>query len=450
MARPGSLLVRTTVVLGVSAIAIAVTSILALKQFVIDPIAASSASDEAALLVLSAQTWVELPPQTRPYFELELTQNHDIIVSADVRKLPPANTNLSYLKLLEEKLEERLGISVTLMQGDELVWANIPVGGQMLQLGISPERRDIQPLYVALVIAFMGAVIVFLTSLLIVRRIARPLVQTAEAVKAFRGGEQFAELPETGPQELVTLARSFNTMAKEVATLLSNRTTLLAGISHDLRTPLARMRLMLELLPDNVDSDLVARFERNLEAMDALIGDALKFARGAGESPMSIHLKVFMEDLISTLDARAILEFEGPEDLRVAVAPGALQRVMQNLLVNARQHGDGNPRVRVDSNRHVDIHVIDQGPGIPPEYRDKVFQPFFRLDKSRSQTTGGSGLGLAIVAQLCQAHGWKIWIHEAPGGGTDVQIRLPRKVIGRTPPVMETDTNCHKKSLTGN
>ncbi len=451
MARPGSLLVRTNLVLAVSAVAIAITSILALKQFVIDPIAESSASDEAALLVLSAQTWVELPPPARPYFELELAQNHDLIVSADVRELPAAETDLYYLSLLQDKLQDRLGIGVTLMQGDELVWANIPMGGYLLQLGFSPGRRDIQPLYVALVIALMGAVIVFLTSLLIVRRIARPLVETADAVKAFRGGEGFVELPETGPQELVTLARSFNTMAKEVAALLSNRTTLLAGISHDLRTPLARMRLILELLPHNVDPDLIQRLERNLEAMDALIGDALRFARGAAETPLKIHLKIFLEDLLATIDAGAVLEFDAPDDLQVAVAPGALQRVLQNLLVNAKQHGSGPTLVRVVSNKHVDIHIVDQGAGIPEEYREKVFQPFFRLDKSRSLTTGGSGLGLAIVAQLCQSHGWKIWIHDAPGGGADVQIRLSRKVID-SPIERETksDTNCHKKKAARN
>ena len=123
------------------------------------------------------------------------------------------------------------------------------MGGHDLQIGFSPGRRDIQPLYVGIIIFGLGAAIVFITSLIIVQRITRPLVQAAERVESFRGGENFETLPEQGPRELVSLARNFNTMAREISALLSNRTTLLAGISHDLRTPLTRMRLALELLP---------------------------------------------------------------------------------------------------------------------------------------------------------------------------------------------------------
>ena len=246
MPRVASLLVRTTLVLAISAIAIAATAIIALNTFVIRPIAERSADDEAALLVLSAQTWVELPPAARPYFELELAQNHDLIISPQARDLPAADLAMSYLDLLQEKLSQRLGISVKLMQGDDLIWANVPMAGYTMQIGLPPNRKDIQPLNVGLIIVIMGAAIVFGTSLLIVQRIARPLVRAAQLAETFRGGEQFVPLPESGPSELVTLARSFNTMAREISTLLSNRTTLLAGISHDLRTPLARMRLALE------------------------------------------------------------------------------------------------------------------------------------------------------------------------------------------------------------
>ena len=133
-----------------------------------------------------------------------------------------------------------------------------------LQVGLSPDRRDIQLLYVAIVISGLGAAIVFLTSLLIVRRIARPLVKVANQAEQFRGIEDIEPLPETGPRELVSLARNFNTMASEISLLLANRTTLMAGISHDLRTPLTRMRLALALLPSNVDAKLIARFESNL------------------------------------------------------------------------------------------------------------------------------------------------------------------------------------------
>jgi two-component system osmolarity sensor histidine kinase EnvZ len=425
MARESSsLLVRTTAVLAGVAIAIAGTAILALNAFVIAPISEQSADDEAALLVLSAQTWVELPPSARPYFELELAENHDLIISPKARDLPPADLSDGYLELLQLRLSERLERPTRLRAGDDLVWADIPMGGYEMQIGLSPARREVQPLNVALIIAVMGALIVTGVSLLVVRRVTRPLVDAARRVESFRGGEQFEPLPEEGPREIVTLARSFNTMARDISALLSNRTTLLAGISHDLRTPLARMRLALELLPESVDRAWVERFERNLATMDELIGDAMRFARGTFEVPAVVDLRAFLTKAVAGLDDQVACEWCGDGPVERRVATGALRRVLQNLLANARQHGGGTPCVRVDCRKDVEIHVIDRGPGIPLEQRDAVFQPFFRLDRSRSQKTGGSGLGLAIVLQLCQTHGWRIEIRTAEPQGTDVVLTL--------------------------
>jgi len=415
-----SLLFRTNLVLAVSALTIVVIAVVALNVFVVDPIAEQSADDEAALLVLSAQTWVELPPEARPYFELELAQNHDLVISADSQQLVEADFSRPYLSLLQERLSDRLDMPIELLEGDGLLWAEVPMGGFNIQIGFSPARRDIQPLYVGIVIVVLGALVVFLTSLFIVQRITRPLVLAAERVETFRGGENFEPLPEQGPRELVLLARSFNTMAREISTLLSNRTTLLAGISHDLRTPLTRMRLALALLPDDVEPKLVARFERNLEAMDALIGDALRFARGTQEEPVLRELAPLVREILGGFDQPIPLTVEGAEALSLMIAPGALQRVLANVVGNGLQHA-GSVRVHIEGRR---IHVIDSGPGIPPEAREAVFQPFYRLDRSRNVNTGGSGLGLAIVQQLCQAQGWRVSIEDGPDGGTDVVITL--------------------------
>ncbi len=426
----GSLLARTNLTLAVSSLLIALVSIAALNIYLIEPIAQQSANDEAALLVLSAQTWVELPPAARPYFELELAESHDLIISSDPRDLAIATLSQPYLSLVQDQLTERLGEPVALLEGDELIWLDVTMGGHHLQIGFSPGRRDIEPLYIGIIIFGLGAAIVFLTSLYIVQRITRPLVAAAERVESFRGGEDFEPLPERGPRELVSLASNFNTMAREISTLLSNRTTLLAGISHDLRTPLTRMRLALELLPDNVDARLIERFERNLEAMDALIGDALRFARGTGEPAQKVKVVPFIEDVVEGYDASipfAVMPGTS-NDLELMLAPGALKRVLSNLISNAQQHGEG-VSVRLDGS---EIHVLDHGAGIPDEYKEQVFQPFFRLDSSRSSVTGGSGLGLAIVMQLCQAHGWRVSIQDPAGGGTDVIVSLDPQV-NRTP-----------------
>jgi two-component system osmolarity sensor histidine kinase EnvZ len=330
--------------LAFSSFLIAVVSTIALNVFVIDPIAERSADDEAALLVLSAQTWVELPPQARPYFELELAQSHDLIISVAEQTLPPLDRYLPFTELLLEKLQRRLALDVRMYDGNDLVWVDVPMAGYNLQIGFSPDRRDVQLLYVAIVIASLGAGIVFLTSLLIVRKIARPLVQVGKQAETFRGLAEIEPLPETGPRELVSLARNFNTMADEIALVLANRTTLMAGISHDLRTPLTRMRLALALLPDDVEQSLVQRFERNLEAMDVLIGDALRFAQGTREEAQSLALAPYVREVLDTFEQELDFLCVINDDVMLDLAPNAFSRVLTNLVGNAIKYAD---RVRV-------------------------------------------------------------------------------------------------------
>ena len=424
MKPPSTLLARANLVLGISASAIALTSIVALAAFVILPIEKRSANDEAGLIVLSVKTWVELDAERRPAFEIELLENHDLIISAETRELPLVETGNRYYDILESQLSERLDIPIRLMASDELLWANVPMGGYVMQIGMSSQRKDVEPMYVGFVIVLVGAVIVSVTSGFIVRRVAQPLSRAARAVEAFRGTGGFQPLPEEGPEELVTLAASFNAMAKDVSELLSNRTTLLAGISHDLRTPLTRMRFALEMLRDSVDGELVGRFERSLSDMEELISDALRFSRGAGEAPGRVDFRPYLEALVANIDEDVRIEWRGRCPDSLFLATGAFQRVVANLVGNGRQHG-GGAAIIVECAEKLTLHVIDNGPGIPAADREKVFQPFYRLEGSRSRATGGSGLGLAIVAQLCQAHGWQVHLAASPGGGTDAQVTVP-------------------------
>lgn len=418
--QPQSLLGRTNLTLAISSFAIVLVATFALNVFVIDPIAERSADDEAALLVLSAQTWVELPPQARPYFELELAQGHDLIISVAEQSLPPLERYLPFTQILVEKLQQRLAIDVQMYDGEDLIWVDVPMAGYSLQIGFSPDRRDVQLLYVAIAIATLGSGIVFLTSLLIVRRIARPLVQVGKQAEAFRGLAEIEPLPETGPRELVLLARNFNTMADEIALLLANRTTLMAGISHDLRTPLTRMRLALALLPDDIDPALAQRFERNLETMDTLITDALRFAQGTRETAQPVALLAYVTEVLETFDQDVELFATIDDDLVVSLAPNAFSRVLVNLVGNGIKYASS---VSVSLSA-TEIVVQDDGPGIPEAERSSVFQPFYRLDASRNPSTGGSGLGLAVVQQLSGTHGWQVEIQESHLGGAAFHWRF--------------------------
>lgn len=428
--RSASLLLRTSLTLGISGLAIALVAVVALDRFVTTPIAEQSADDEAALLVLSAQTWVELPPAARPYFELELVESHGLVVSPERQTLPPLEAALPYMDVVSEKLDARVQEHVPLLQGDELVWAEIPMGGFVLQIGFSPDRRDVEPMSVALIIIGAGAAIVLAASLLIVQRLTRPLDELSDSARTFRGGASFEALPETGPKELVTLVQSFNTMAREISEMVSNRTTLLAGISHDLRTPLARMRLAVELLPDDADPKLVERLSRNLEEMDALLAEALQFAKGlAGAEQERVLLRSEFEGLVEQLGHDSVtLEWRAPDDFEQLIEVGAFRRVLTNLVENAVRYA-GAPIVITCKARadRVRIKVMDRGPGIPEDMRERIFQPFYRLESSRNQVTGGSGLGLAIVKQLCDAQGWHVAVQPRAGGGSVFALELPRR-----------------------
>ena len=424
---PSTLLARINLVHAASATVIALTAIAALVVFVIRPIEDRSAAGIAGLVVLSAQTWAELPPRARPYFEIEMLRAHDLVITAETRTLPALASPTRYHGLLAEKLSARLGEPVGLMASDELLWATINMGGHSLQVGFGAQREDVHPVYVVLVVVVVAAALFAVGAAYLVRRVARPLSKAAAAVESFRGARGFEPLPEQGPDELVTLATSFNAMARNVSELIANRTTLLAGVSHDLRTPLTRMRFALELLPEAVPAQVRERFDRNLTAMEGLVTNALRFARGTREAARVVDFQACLADVIASLGTDVAVCWRGDPG-SVALAVEAFQRVLANLVQNAEHHG-GGARVVVESAEvEITVHVIDRGPGIPAAARERVFQPFYRLDASRQSATGGIGLGLAIVRQLCEAHGWRIALRAAPTSGVDAVLSIPKVV----------------------
>jgi two-component system osmolarity sensor histidine kinase EnvZ len=218
-------------------------------------------------------------------------------------------------------------------------------------------------------------------------------------------------------------------MGEQVEELLANRTTLLAGISHDLRTPLARIQLALGMLSEKPDRDLIDRVLHDVEGMNELIARCLEVSRDFAEQA-SVRLNLC--DLLAEVAAEfahtgvEIRGRKGP-DCNLSVRPLALRRILANLVDNAVRYGGGKPidiEYRVDDGR-VEVCVLDRGPGIPESEREAVFRPFHRLEPSRSSRTGGSGLGLAIVRQLAAANDWTVELAERPGGGTAACVRVP-------------------------
>lgn len=392
-----------------------------------------AASDKAALIVLSAQTWLELPADRRVEFAVALSLYHGLVISDVAEDLPILRSDARYYRLLTSELTERLGQNITLYEADSNIWVDIPSNTPYeLQIGFDSELPHQQQLFAAGVVFAFAAIIVVGASIAVVHYVARPLDRVSSAAGVFRGGTGFTPLPEIGPHELVSLTRNFNQMATEISELLENRTTLLAGVSHDLRSPLTRIVLELDRAKEDMSPELLARLGQNIRNMQSLLNNVTEFAHGTVEPQTVVKLR---ELLVSILDGFADpieFEWEGNEEFELEIAPTVFERVLANLIANAQQHAKGCHLKVLIKTHAVDLHVLDKGGGIPPEERQKVFQPFYRLEKSRSAISGGSGLGLAIVHQLCQLHQWHVSISAREGGGSDILVQIPLNIDSRS------------------
>jgi len=242
-------------------------------------------------------------------------------------------------------------------------------------------------------------------------------------------GKQPELIPEGGPDERLTLAKSFNKMAVQVKELLTNRTTLLAGISHDLRTPLARIQLALEMLPSDTEPALVDGIRGDVEQMNCLIGQFLELSKTLEKgTQQNINIFETLEDLVVCAKrGGANIQWQETQVCRVINNPMALRRIIVNLLENAVRYSEGKiVDVCHSCNKQFStIKIIDRGPGIPANEMEAVFRPFYRLDQSRNPETGGTGLGLSIARQLAELNNIKIQLYSREGGGTIAEISIP-------------------------
>ncbi|MBL3591705.1 MAG: HAMP domain-containing protein [gamma proteobacterium endosymbiont of Lamellibrachia anaximandri] len=316
-------------------------------------------------------------------------------------------------------------------RGNEWIWAEIPGYSQKLRLGFPRSRIGIQPPLALLFLFCVGTALTFFTAALLARRLTIPLERVSRSARLIGKGSWPKPIREEGPEELQVLTQTFNQMSQQVKELLANRTLLLAGISHDLRTPLTQVQLALEMLPDEGgDVELMAGIKRDLATINRLISETMQVSMELEkQEQVETDIAEILDAIIQAArtDDREIKWKNGHSCMR-KLNPLALRRVISNLLGNAIRYGDSKPiKVELECNESLlKIRIQDQGPGIPADQRESVFLPFYRLEKSRSTTTGGSGLGLAIVRQLADANGWSVELMAAPGSGTVALVIIPR------------------------
>jgi len=220
-------------------------------------------------------------------------------------------------------------------------------------------------------------------------------------------------------------ARAFNTMQERMQRHVDSRTRVLAAMSHDLKTPLTRLRLRMATIDD---PDLQARVDRDLDEMENMVHGALSLLRGLNDDEPAEAVDI--NELLTTLqgefaDMGAPFAVQGRVQLLYAGKPMALKRCLTNLISNATKFG-GGVSVQVDDGVAVVIRVRDQGPGIPAEHLERVFEPFYRVESSRNRDTGGTGLGLCIARDIAQAHGGALTLMNLPQRGLQATLTLPR------------------------
>jgi signal transduction histidine kinase len=278
------------------------------------------------------------------------------------------------------------------------------------------------PTLVALVTTALALILAVLVT---ARRITRPVRALALAADRLGRGEAVEPLPERGPDELRRATRAFNTMQARLRRFVDDRTRILAALGHDLRTPITALRLRAEFVEEDEARE---RLLATLDEMQRMVEATLAFARdeAGSEAAREVDLAALVEGVCEDLRelGREVAVEPGPR-LVARVRPLALRRALRNLVENAVAYGG---RARVTLRREAGEAVVtveDDGPGVPEDQLERVFEPFVRLEGSRSRETGGVGLGLAIARSVVRAHGGEVTLTNRPGGGLTAMVRLP-------------------------
>jgi signal transduction histidine kinase len=380
---------------------------------------------EAAAHALSSTVWHFEVHRGRPLSE-EMNDREQAI-AARARALLPENKRRSVLvKYRDPKTAPRfpggdrpiavLDVAVPVVRGTELITT-------LYQPPPAPWPLQI---VIAAVVAILTTSI---AAAFIASRVARPLSQLATSAAQAARGAQAEHVPEEGPDDVKRAAHAFNVMTDQVARTLARQRQLLSAVGHDLRTPITAMRISAEFIDD---AEVRERLQKNLEELQDLTDAVLSAARGAGwEAMRKVDIAALIESVCADLeDMDKPVTWTPHEPAPLMCRPSEIRRAARNLIENAVAYG-GKAAVKLTETPEVyEIVVEDEGPGIAEEDRIRVFDPFVRLESSRSSETGGSGLGLTLVKAIAEGHGGSIILENRAGGGLRACLCLPRAALG--------------------
>ena len=432
---PRTLLLRTFLLIATLMTLSMVAWVWLFSTYEEEPRARHLAQLMASVVNLTRAAIVTAEPDRRAELLGELSEREGIRIYAggageSVAPLP----DIRLLELVAQRLRERLGPDTRLSlekDGEPGVFISFSIDDDEYWVALPRERleRSIPWQWLGWGVAALALSLLGAWSIMF--RVARPLQALAAATADIGRSRTPPQVEEDGPEEIRTLARAFNKMSRDLARLDADRALILAGISHDLRTPLARLRMGIELSAS--DAATRSGMETDVEEMDRTIGQFLDFARDdGGEANSAVDLAALAEELAESYARRGTpLRLDLTTRITVSARTAALRRALTNLIENALQHAGTAEPVSIELSSDEEaayLDVCDRGPGIPPERADYLMLPFTRLEASRSNARG-AGLGLAIVDRIMRGLGGRCRLMPREGGGLRARLVLPRRII---------------------
>lgn len=358
----------------------------------------------------------------------EAYERYDLLIKLDAGTRLPDKKSVNIIGPMDDELSTALRQTfhapfyTDWTSSPDTVFIQLQLPGGVLHVAAPMKRLYAGSIYIFFVWVVGVSVLVFSIAALFMRNQVRAIRRLAGAAEAFGIGRDIGPIRPEGAIEVRKAASAFNRMQERIRRFLAQRTEMLAGVSHDLRTPLTRLRLSLEMMPATEENQLdLTEMKADVEEMDRMISGYLAFARGEGsEQAESVNLSSMLEEVAAAARrAGAEVALNVPPSLTLSLRVNAVRRAVTNLVDNARRHAKHIGLAALPQGRSVLVIVDDDGPGIPPDRRESVFRPF------ESGAAGGTGLGLTIARDIVRAHGGDIALEDSPLGGLRASIRLP-------------------------
>jgi len=369
----------------------------------------------------STERALQLDNMLRPKMELSVALEENDVLPVKTRNAFFSNLDKTLRRALSNSLSDEFWFDTTRYPNH--IDIRVAVDDGVLRFIAARDRVFAPTGFVFIFWLITATLLLSLVSIIFIRNQARPIADLADAADAFGKGQDISSYKLSGASEVRLAGQSFLKMRGRIKRHIEQRTTMLAGVSHDLRTPLTRLKLHLAMQKSSKENE---EAKQDLKDMELMLDGYLDFARGlADEASLQVNVKSYLSDIISKQDDQNI-ELICVDDILASIRPQSFERAITNLISNAVKYGELCRVIISQDEQHIYFNIEDDGPGIPAERRSEAFKAFQRLDTARNQNIEGVGLGLSIARDISQMHGGRLRLDESSMGGLKAIIRLPR------------------------